>query len=73
MVFFLLELIFFQEKYNGKHKIHHVKPLRVLTPECVQKLQKDDDLKQHHITVSDGTPPSLAVHFSDGVFTAVER
>lgn len=51
-----------------------MKPLHVLTPESVQKLKKDDDVLNHHqISISDGAPPSLAVHFSNGVFRELDR
>lgn len=50
-----------------------MKPLRVLTPESVQKLKDDDDiLNHHHITVNE-TPPSLCVHFSNGIFKELEQ
>lgn len=50
-----------------------MKPLRVLTPESVQKLKSDDDvLNHHHVTVHE-TPPSLSVHFSNGVFKELDQ
>lgn len=64
-----------QELYNGKHEIHHVKPLRVLTPESVQKLRDDDDVLNHHHRrrPSPESPASLSVHFANGVFRDVDR
>lgn len=62
--------------YNEKHKIYHVKPLRVLTPESVQKLKKDDETLNHHHpenNVDYDTPPSLSVHFANGVFKELDQ
>lgn len=50
-----------------------MKPLRVLTPESVQKLKCNDDiLNHHHININE-TPPTLSVHFANGVFKELEQ
>lgn len=62
----------FQEIYNGKHKMFHVKTLKILTPESVAKLKKEDDIIHHHENESE-SPPALSVHFEHGEFRDLDR
>jgi cation-transporting ATPase 13A2 len=68
------DLPIFQEIFGGKHKIYHVKPLKVLTPESVQKLKDDDEnlLNSHHVTVRENVP-TLSVHFENGEFRELDK
>jgi hypothetical protein len=68
------DLTIFQEIFGGKHKIYHVKPLKVLTPESVQKLKDDDEnlLNSHHVTVRENVP-TLSVHFENGEFRELDK
>ncbi|KAJ8958055.1 hypothetical protein NQ318_002065 [Aromia moschata] len=67
------ETILITEIYNKKHEIHHVKPLRVLTPESVAKMKDADNLlNHHHISVSE-SPSALSVHFANGEFRDLDE
>ncbi|KAF5281780.1 hypothetical protein FQR65_LT14527 [Abscondita terminalis] len=67
------EQVLVTELYNGKHKIYHVKPLRVLTPESVRKLKNDDNLLNHHYMPVIENSSSLSVHFGQGIFRDLEK
>ncbi|XP_060532708.1 polyamine-transporting ATPase 13A3 isoform X2 [Cylas formicarius] len=66
------EKILIVELFNGKHKIYHVKPLKVLTPESVAKLKHDDDMLNRN-NVQSASVPSLSVHFENGEFRVVDK
>ncbi|EFA04812.1 polyamine-transporting ATPase 13A3 isoform X2 [Tribolium castaneum] len=68
------EKILIKEIFGGKHKIYHVKNLKVLTPESVQKLKDDDEnlLNSHHVTVKENNPV-LSVHFENGEFRDLDK
>ncbi|XP_044260225.1 polyamine-transporting ATPase 13A3-like isoform X2 [Tribolium madens] len=68
------EKILIKEIFGGKHKIYHVKNLKVLTPESVQKLKDDDEnlLNSHHVTVKENNP-NLSVHFENGEFRDLDK
>ncbi|KAJ8972853.1 hypothetical protein NQ317_010276 [Molorchus minor] len=67
------EKILIIEIYNKRHKIHHVKPLKMLTPESLAKLKNADNLlNHHHISVSE-SPPSLSAHFANGEFRDLDK
>ncbi|XP_050315902.1 polyamine-transporting ATPase 13A3 isoform X2 [Anthonomus grandis grandis] len=67
------EKILILELYNGKHKIYHVKPLKVLTPESVAKMEQDDDVLHQNNSAEVMVPQSLSVHFEKGDFREVDR
>lgn len=63
-----------QELYNGKHKIYHVKPLKVLTPESVAEMKHEDDVLHHQNNVQDiPVPQALSVHYEQGEFREVDK
>uniref|UniRef100_A0A1Y1K832 Cation-transporting ATPase n=1 Tax=Photinus pyralis TaxID=7054 RepID=A0A1Y1K832_PHOPY len=68
------EQLLITELYNGKHKIYHVKQLRVLTPESVRKLKSDDNRLNHHNHYVPQLENSLlSVHFGEGIFRELDR
>ncbi|KAK4878700.1 hypothetical protein RN001_011206 [Aquatica leii] len=67
------EQVLITELYNGKHKIYHVKPLRVLTPESVSKLKNDDNLLNHHYMPVIEASSTLSVHFGQGIFREIDK
>ncbi|XP_018576718.1 probable cation-transporting ATPase 13A3 [Anoplophora glabripennis] len=67
------EMLLITEIYNKNHKIYHVKPLKVLTPENVAKLRNDDNLLNHHHVLVSESPPALSVHFENGHFRDLDK
>ncbi|KAJ8921226.1 hypothetical protein NQ315_013698 [Exocentrus adspersus] len=67
------EQLLITEIYNKKHKIYHVKPLRILTPENVARLRNDDNLLNHHHVSGTESPPALSVHFENGEFRDIDK
>ncbi|XP_066144609.1 polyamine-transporting ATPase 13A3-like [Euwallacea fornicatus] len=62
------------ELYNGKHKIYHVKPLKVLTPESVAEMKHEDDVLHHQNNSEEIVlPQALSVHFEKGEFREVDK
>ncbi|KAK9746650.1 P5-type ATPase cation transporter [Popillia japonica] len=60
------------ENYNKKHKIYHVKPLKVLTADHVNKLKSNENLLRRN-EVESKTYSTLSVHFGNGTFTDIDR
>ncbi|KAL1489432.1 hypothetical protein ABEB36_014327 [Hypothenemus hampei] len=69
------EQILIVEFYNGKHKIYHVKPLKVLTAETLALLKQDQDVLNHQSDEGDEfmKPQALQVHFEKGLFKEVDK
>ncbi|CAG9862547.1 unnamed protein product [Phyllotreta striolata] len=67
------EKILITEIFNKKHKIYHVRPLQVLTPESVAKMKREDSLLNHHQFIESDILTTLSVHFENGVFRDLER
>ncbi|CAH1164827.1 unnamed protein product [Phaedon cochleariae] len=67
------EMVMITEIFNSKHKIFHVRPLEVLTPESVAKLKLEEN-QQNHIQISASEEaPTLSVHFENGEFRNLEK
>ncbi|GLV46341.1 anne boleyn [Carabus blaptoides fortunei] len=72
--FDLAETILIIESYKNKHKIYHVKPLQILTPDTVKKLENDQNKCLSNVNNDfKDIPINLSVHFENGVFKIVDR
>ncbi|KAL3272230.1 hypothetical protein HHI36_022713 [Cryptolaemus montrouzieri] len=71
------EKILVIEVFNGKHKIYHVKPLRILTSDSVLNMKTDGSntnvVDPQLIEDLTETQPSLCVHFDNGNFRALDK
>lgn len=66
------KFLILQELYNKNHKIYHVKPLKVLTPDEIHKLKQKENLI-HRTHIEPGGVSALSVHFGNGIFTEIDR
>ncbi|XP_063927285.1 polyamine-transporting ATPase 13A3-like isoform X2 [Zophobas morio] len=66
------EKVLVKEIFGGKHTIYHVKDLKVLTPESVQKL-KDDDGSFGGGGGGESEVAALSVHFENGEWRELDK
>nr|XP_022902834.1 probable cation-transporting ATPase 13A3 isoform X1 [Onthophagus taurus]XP_022902836.1 probable cation-transporting ATPase 13A3 isoform X1 [Onthophagus taurus] len=65
------EYVLITELYNKKHKIYHVKPVKVLTSDLLKKIKKRDNLldKENNFDCD----LQLSVHFGNGAFKEIDK
>ncbi|XP_030755212.1 probable cation-transporting ATPase 13A3 [Sitophilus oryzae] len=65
------EKILVVELYNGKHKIYHIKQLKIITSESIEKSKHKDDTVLNIEEVP--ACPSLSIHFEKGEFRNIDK
>lgn len=50
-----------------------MKTIKILTPESVAKMKRQDDIMHHHEISASESPPALSVHFENGEFRDIDR